>query len=89
MKHLKIRISGKVQGVFFRASAKEKADEAGVTGFVRNEPDGKVYVEVEGEEAALKAFTEWCRQGPRRAQVENVSVVDGEVMTFSGFEIRR
>jgi acylphosphatase len=50
-KHFNIRISGRVQGVFFRASTKAKAEELGISGFVQNEPDGSVYIEAEGEEA--------------------------------------
>jgi len=56
MRHLNIRVSGKVQGVFFRASTKEQADQLGVKGFVRNEPNGDVYIEVEGDEEKLKIF---------------------------------
>jgi acylphosphatase len=71
-KHLKVNIYGQVQGVFFRQHTKEKAEEMGITGFVRNEPDGRVYVEAEGEEKQLKKFLVWCRQGPRWAEVKEV-----------------
>lgn len=69
MKHLDIKIYGQVQGVFFRYSAKEKADELKISGFARNEPDSAVYIEAEGEESRLNKFLEWCRQGPETAKI--------------------
>jgi acylphosphatase len=89
VRHLNIAISGNVQGVFFRATAKEVADSLGVKGFVRNRNDGSVYIEVEGETADLDRFVSWCRQGPPRAVVSNIEVADGTVVGFTGFEIRR
>lgn len=88
MRHVKVTISGKVQGVFFRASAKEEAERLGLVGFVRNRVDGSVYAEVEGEEAAVEQFIMWCRQGPRLAKVENVHAQEGEPVHFTTFEIR-
>lgn len=67
-----IRVQGKVQGVFFRASTKEKADELGVKGWVRNESDGSVLIEAEGEEELVKAFEEWCWEGSSGARVKDV-----------------
>jgi acylphosphatase len=89
MKHLNIRVSGKVQGVFFRASTKEQANQLGVKGFVRNEPNGDVYIEAEGEEDKLKLFLEWCRRGPSRARVENVKTEEAELKCFLSFEVRK
>ena len=60
-------IKGKVQGVFYRQSTLETANQLGINGFVQNEPDGNVYMEVEGEEAQLNKLIEWCRTGPSRA----------------------
>jgi acylphosphatase len=88
-KHFNIRISGKVQGVFFRASTKDKADELGVKGFVRNETDGSVYVEAEGEGETVSKFIEWCRHGPRLARVDHCEVWEDENRNFSAFEISR
>lgn len=88
MKHVKMRISGKVQGVFFRASAKEEAERLGLAGFVRNEEDGSVYVEVEGSEAAVERFMAWCRQGPQLAEIESVQTEEGQPKHFTTFEIR-
>ncbi len=62
MKHLNIKIHGQVQGVFFRDSAKQAADKLGIKGFAKNEADGTVYIEAEGEEAGLGKFLEWCRR---------------------------
>lgn len=87
--HVSILISGKVQGVFFRASAKEKADELGIAGFVRNQPDGSVYIEAEGDEDQLRNYQAWCQTGPRRAQVESVRTEEGELQNFSRFSIQR
>ena len=67
-------ISGRVQGVFFRAHAKEMADELGLTGWVRNLPDGRVEAVFEGEEEALKRAIAWCKRGPPLASVEKVEV---------------
>lgn len=89
MKHVNIRVIGKVQGVFFRASTKQKADELGVHGFVKNERDGSVYIESEGDEEPLISFVEWCRLGPTYARVESCEVTESGIMHFKGFEIRR
>jgi acylphosphatase len=88
-KHLSIRINGKVQGVFFRALTKERADELDVKGFVRNEPDGSVYIEAEADERTLQQFMDWCRQGPPRARVEKMDVNEGDRKDFANFELRR
>src|SRR5260221_14545412 len=68
-KHISINVTGKVQGVFFRASAREKGEELVVKGFVRNKPDGVGYMEVVAEEIILEQFLEWCRQGTPRARI--------------------
>ncbi|NJQ97304.1 MAG: acylphosphatase [Hydrococcus sp. CSU_1_8] len=65
MERFSARYVGRVQGVGFRATARSIALGHGVTGWVRNEPDGSVYVEAEGDEIALKSFSEWCKKGPR------------------------
>lgn len=89
MKHYNITISGKVQGVFYRDSTKNKAQELGVKGWVRNEPNGTVYMEAEGGRDALDKLIDWCKQGPPRAKVENVHYEVGEVEGFEKFEVRR
>ena len=88
-KHFSIRISGVVQGVFFRASTKAKADELNIKGFVRNERDGSVYAEAEGESEDLEAFIQWCRRGPARASVSTCEVSEAALTGFSEFVIER
>lgn len=85
--HITILVSGKVQGVFYRAASKEKADELGVKGFVRNELNGNVYMEAEGSKDVLNEFVKWCASGPPRAQVQHVEVVPGERKEFVNFSI--
>jgi acylphosphatase len=86
-KHFNIRIKGKVQGVFFRGSTKEKGDALDISGFVRNEPDGTVYIEAEGEEENLRNFIQWCRRGPKQARVENCEVKEAALVGFGRFVI--
>jgi len=87
-RHLNIKIHGRVQGVFFRHSAKQKAKELGIKGFAQNEPDDTVYIEAEGEEINLKQFLDWCRRGPTFARVEKVeSEFKSELQNFNEFVI--
>ena len=72
MKRISIIVSGKVQGVFYRANTEKKAKEIGLTGFVRNEPDGNVYIEAQGTPEKLDEFVKWCKQGPDRARVDEI-----------------
>lgn len=67
-------VSGRVQGVNFRAATSEQARAAGVAGWVRNLPDGRVEAVFEGTRAAVLRMLEWCRHGPRWAQIDNVEV---------------
>lgn len=89
MKHISIRVSGKVQGVFFRASTKDVAGQMNIKGFVRNERDGSVYIEAEGESENLAQFVKWCHRGPSHAEVKNVHVEEGNILGFTRFEISR
>lgn len=72
MQRMHLRIEGRVQGVAFRASARSKARELGLSGWVRNEPDGSVTLEAEGEESQLHELRRWCEKGPPMARVERV-----------------
>jgi acylphosphatase len=82
-------VSGLVQGVFFRASMREVAQRYGVTGWVRNLPDGRVEAVIEGEEDKVLKVIEWARRGPPLARVENVEVVWEEYRgEFKDFRIR-
>lgn len=71
-KRVILKIYGTVQGVFFRDSAKKKAQELNLSGFARNELDGTVSIVAEGEEKDLSEFIEWCKGGPDHAKVEKV-----------------
>jgi acylphosphatase len=88
-RNISILISGKVQGVFFRASAKAKADELGITGTVQNKANGQIYVEAEGESDKLILFEEWCKQGPPLAYVDAVEVLACAPKHFYNFTILR
>jgi acylphosphatase len=69
---MRVRVVGKVQGVSFRAAALDNATSLGLSGWVRNEPDGSVSAEIEGPGNRVDAFVEWCRTGPPAARVDNV-----------------
>lgn len=84
-----LMISGKVQGVFYRASAKEKALELALSGWIKNTPDGSVEATVSGSDEAVQQFVDWCRQGPPRAEVSQVSVTPKPDSGFAGFEVLR
>ncbi|MEO6098160.1 MAG: acylphosphatase [Fibrobacteria bacterium] len=88
MHHYDIRVSGKVQGVFFRAGARAEANRLGLHGFVRNDEDGSVLAEAEGERQSLDEFLAWCRQGPPHALVERVEASVGELRGYQGFHVR-
>ncbi len=88
MKRLVLKISGRVQGVFFRHTARLHAEKLGLNGWARNEEDGSLALTVEGEETKLNEFLDWCRKGPPLASVDNVQVTWGEATgEFKGFEI--
>lgn len=72
-------VSGRVQGVFFRASARQKAAEAGVRGYAKNLPDGRVEVLVVGEEPAARSLIDWLWRGPPGAHVTGVEVIELEL----------
>ena len=89
MRHIKIRVYGQVQGVFFRQSAQEKAEELDVVGWTRNEDDGSVYIEAEGESGALEKFLEWCWQGSPAASVSQVEhEFTDNLQDFQEFKIK-
>jgi acylphosphatase len=83
-----VRITGHVQGVFFRAWTVEQANALGVTGWVRNCPDARVEAHVEGDDAAVEQMIERLRRGPPAAQVEDVRLWDVAPCEFDGFEVR-
>ena len=81
-------ISGRVQGVYYRATTREQAGERGVDGWVRNLDDGRVEAVFEGPEAAVEAMVEWCHEGSSRARVEDVEVEYEDPEGLEGFEVR-
>lgn len=83
----RIRVFGKVQGVFYRASSKTKADELKLVGWVRNEPDGTVMMEVQGEADKVNQMIKWCKEGPTYSRVDDVLYEDAESQKRSAFEI--
>lgn len=84
-----VRVFGKVQGVYFRQSTLAKALEFNVTGWVKNEPDGSVSAELEGDEAHISTMLEWMKKGPERASVDKIQVSEGKVREYSDFRIIR
>ena len=82
-----LQIEGKVQGVFYRATAKKMADQLGLNGWVRNTPGGSVEATVNGTEEAVAAFIDWCKKGPPKAIVENVVVTPKPDDGLRGFEV--
>jgi len=88
MERIKIKVEGRVQGVFFRAHTQEKASSLGLTGWVRNTEDGGVEAVAEGDKKELEALISWCHKGPPAAKVFKVDVewqtATGE---FRGFRV--
>ena len=81
-------VTGKVQGVYYRQKTMETAKSHGVTGWVRNLPDGRVEAVLEGDEPGVKNVIEWCKIGPPKAQVENVDTkFESHTGKFSEFTI--
>jgi acylphosphatase len=86
---LSIRITGKVQGVWFRKHTQEKACELGITGTIENITDGSVLIVATGTEIQLQLFTNWCKTGPSKAKVETITIEELPFLPFSLFEIKR
>jgi acylphosphatase len=74
LKQVQLFVRGRVQGVFFRASTQREAKRLGLTGWVKNRPDGGVEILAEGEEDGLKELIGWANRGPTAARVERVDV---------------
>ena len=88
MKAVQARVVGRVQGVSFRWYAQEQARSLGVTGWVRNEPDGSVLLHAEGDPDAVDALVDWCRTGPSTARVSDVAVREATAEQGAAFEVR-
>jgi acylphosphatase len=84
-----VHVSGRVQGVYFRASTRDRAREVGVDGWVRNLDDGRVEAAFEGSREGVEALVEWCHEGPPRASVDGVEVGYEDPAGEEGFVVRR
>ena len=87
IKHLNIIVSGKVQGVFYRDYIKRQARKLGIFGFVKNIPDGTVYIEAEGIDPALDRFVVSCKNGSTGSAVSDVTIEEQILTNFSDFKI--
>jgi len=86
-KAMRATIRGKVQGVWFRKYTRDKALELGIKGFVKNQPDGTVYVEAEGDPDKLEKFKAWLYEGSPLSRVDEVEIEETEVKHYPTFEI--
>jgi acylphosphatase len=84
----RVEVTGRVQGVFFREGTRRRAARHGVSGWVRNRPDGSVEAVFEGAPVGVSAMVEWVRTGPRHATVTDVAVRDEPAEGLDGFEVR-
>ncbi len=85
----RVTISGRVQGVFFRDSAREKAEDLGLDGWVKNAPDGRVEALFEGSSRNVRKMVDWCERGPAQASVESVDAdFERARGDLEGFEVR-
>lgn len=89
MRAIDIIVTGKVQGVYFRASTKNRAIDLGLNGWCRNQKDGTVFIHVEGEDDQLQELVKWCHQGPPGSQVLGVGTIESEFSGFKEFQIKR
>lgn len=81
-------IKGKVQGVFYRVSARKAARELGIVGWVKNMPDGSVEAYISGKDQELDDFVAWCRKGPPDATVSDIIITTAPTITINDFTIR-
>jgi acylphosphatase len=86
---VRLVVSGRVQGVFFRDTCRATALQLGVRGWVRNRSDGSVEVVAEGPASAVGQLAHWCRTGPARAVVTGVEITDEEPTGVAGFRVTR
>ena len=87
MRRVHLVVSGRVQGVFYRASCAREARARGLSGWVRNLPDGRVEVALEGPEPEVEAMIAWCREGPPAAWVDEVEIAREEATGETGFRV--
>jgi acylphosphatase len=87
VKRVRVVVSGRVQGVFYRATCARLAREAGLGGFVRNLPDGRVEAVFEGPDGVVERLVGWCRRGPDLAHVDEIEVVAEEPLGDTTFRV--
>jgi acylphosphatase len=87
-RRVRVVVSGRVQGVFFRASCAEEASRLGLSGWVANERDGSVEAVFEGDEEAVVEMIAWCHDGPEWARVTGVDARDEAPIGDRGFVVR-
>ena len=87
MKRVHVLVAGRVQGVFYRSTCAEAARRLGVTGFVRNLPDGRVEAAFEGADADVDLMVAWCRRGPELARVDEMRVEPEPVRADAAFRV--
>lgn len=87
-RHVTLRVEGIVQGVNYRQAVRREAQRLGITGFARNERDGSVTVEAEGEPGDLDALVAWCEHGPSAARVDRVTLAHGPIIGYTEFTRR-
>lgn len=87
MQTVSIKVTGKVQGVFYRQTTKETAIKLNIVGEVKNMPDGSVHIIATGSDEQLKDLIEWCRSGPKRAVVADVIAEKIPFKSFTSFSI--
>ena len=86
---IKLVITGRVQGVFFRAETKKTADRLGINGYVKNLSDGSVEAVIKGDPASVSQMIEWCRTGPAISKVQSVKTEEiSSVSNFNTFDVR-
>ena len=85
---LRVWARGHVQGVFFRAEARARAESLGVAGWIRNTEDGSVEAVFEGDRERVESMVDWCRRGPAGAQVDELEVEPEEPHAEQGFRVR-
>ena len=88
MKHYNILLSGRVQGIGFRDSVKHQARYLGIKGFVKNQPEGSVYIEAEGNTTSMTEFVKWCKTGHPVARIDEFILSEGNVVFYQTFEAR-
>lgn len=87
MRAVELVVNGRVQGVYYRATARDEADRLGLAGWIRNREDGAVVARIEGSPEAVEEFVAWSRQGPPAARVDEVEISEVTPQGDAGFDV--